>query len=102
MNLSDYEIPVEEKDTTTRREYQDLSSMYDGRYPEGSTISMKGRPDAVGRIDRIEDSKLIVKIFDETYSIPPERFESLFFVHPNNSPENWYSKMKYRIDQNQV
>jgi hypothetical protein len=98
MNLWDYDIIEEEKDNTRKMEYGTFN--YDGKYPEGSVVSMKGRPDAVGRIDRIEEADLVVKIFGETYKIPPEKFESLFFVHSDNSPENWYSKLRYRNNQN--
>ena len=100
MNLWDYDIEEEEKDNTTKMEYKTFNSVYEGKYPADSIVSMKGRPDAIGRIDRVEDPNLIIKIFGETYSIPPEKFESLFFVHTDNSPENWYSKSQYRINQN--
>jgi hypothetical protein len=94
MNLGEYDIVPEEKDTTTRVQYDDFDSVYENKYPAGSAVSMKGRPDAVGRIDRIEDPNLIVKIFGETYSIPPQRFESLFYLHTDRSPENWYSRIR--------
>jgi len=94
MNINDYQMPPQEESAPTTMQYDSFDSAYENRYPSGSQVSMKGRPDVLGRIDRIEDKDLIVKIFDETYKIPPEKFETLFYMHSENSPTNWYSRTK--------
>lgn len=93
MNINDYEIQPPEEDNNTyverRKEDYDLAD----RYPLDSTVSIKGRRDFEGRIDRIEDGHVIVKIFNETYSVPPRAFDSIFFVQPKRKV-SWYEKLK--------
>ena len=68
------------------------------RFHPNTNVSLKGRQDFVGKIDRLEEGKVIVKILGETYSVPPQEFDSLFHMHEPDSPENWYSKLKYEMN----
>lgn len=93
MNIQDYEIipPEEDRNTYVSRVREDFD--LPDRYPAESTVSIKGRRDFTGRIDRLEDGEVIVKIFGETYSLPPRAFDSIFHLHPKQK-KTWYEKLK--------
>jgi len=93
MNLNEYDSNIiEEPETGAAVEYVRPDVGIENRYVPDSVVSIKGRQDIRGKIDRIDGKNVIVKIMGETYSVPPSQFDSLFFVHPHKSPENWYAK----------
>jgi len=93
MNINDFEIEPMEQDRNTYVEYVVEDHDLNSRYPLNSNVSIKGRRDFEGVIDRLEDGKIIVKIFNETYSVPPRDFDSIFFMHPREK-STWYEKLK--------
>jgi len=93
MNIQDYEITPLEEDKQTYVEYVQENFDLDTRYPAQSTVSIKGRRDFEGVVDRLEDGNVVVKMFNETYSVPPSAFDSIFFLHPTKKI-NWYEKLK--------
>lgn len=95
MNINDYDTPLQVQDVQTRVEYVRPDYYLENRYPANTQVSIKGRRDFMGTIDRLEGENVIVKIFDETYSVPPQAFDSIFFVHPREE-SSWYRKSKKR------
>ena len=93
MNINDYQTLPIEQDHQTRVEYVRDDYGLDTRYPANSTVSIKGRRDFEGVIDRIEGNGVVVKMFGETYSIPHQTFDSIFYIHPVEK-RNWYEKLK--------
>jgi hypothetical protein len=93
FNVNDYDFHEFDERSLVEVERKSFDRL--SRYTPDSTVSLKSRPDVVGRIKRIEDDNLVVTIFEETYSIPPENFEQLFFVREENSPENWYTRIAH-------
>lgn len=93
MNINDYVGSPLNSEKQTRVEYVRDDFGLESRYPVQSYVSIKGRRDLMGKIDRFEDGKIIVKIFNEVYSVPPQDFDSIFFMHPKEEL-GWYRKTK--------
>jgi len=93
MNINDYEIQPPEEDRNTYVEYRREDYDFADRYPVDSSVSIKGRRDFEGRIDRLEEGNVVVKIFNQTYSVPPRAFDSIFYIHPQRKT-SWYEKLK--------
>lgn len=94
MNIKDYEIESVEENNKTYVQYNNNFDI-ESRYPAGSVLTVKGRRDLKGYIDRYEDNKAIVKIFGETYSVPFQVLISFFYIKPKEKT-NWYDKLKNR------
>jgi len=89
MNINDYNIvPLEPQ--ITKVEYVRPNYDLESKYISDAAISIKNRRDLKGVISGVEDGKVIVKIFNETYAIPPQDFDFLFFMHEaeNKLPYN--------------
>jgi len=93
VNINDYNMVPIDDSMQTKVEYVSPDFAVDERYPVQSTVSIKGRRDFEGFIDRVEGKYIVVKIFDETYSVPLTDFDSIFFLHPKKK-STWYEKLK--------
>ena len=94
MNIKDYEIIPLEEDKNTYVEYKREDYDFANRYPINSFVSIKGRRDLEGKIDRLEEDNIIVKIFNQTYSVPPQDFDSIFYIHPQTKYNRYKEKLK--------
>ena len=94
MNINDYDINYVEEETYRTVDHERPNMGIEEKYIPNSVLSIKGRQDIRGRIDRIEGEEIVVKIMGETYRLPPDKFDSIFYVHPSKSPENWYAKSR--------
>lgn len=95
MNINDYDINyVEPEERYQTVSYDRPDADFEANYIPNSVISVRGRPDIRGNIDRLEDGEIVVKIMDETYRLPPDKFDLMFYTHPAKSPENWYAKTR--------
>ena len=93
MNIYDYDVEIDAPKDENVMEYKEMDSGLSREgYEIDSQVSLKNRPDFVGRIDRIENSKVVLKMFDETYAIPFNDFDRLFFVQNNKSPQKWHAR----------
>ena len=95
MNINNFKVsPTETPDTTTHVEYKRFDSELMKKFQPGSKFYFKNRQDLIGKINRIEDGKIIIEIMGETYSFPPQDFENFFSLLPDNGPVHWYQKVR--------
>lgn len=92
MNINDYDINYVDQEDYKTMKYNSPDIDLDNKYIPNSVVSIKGRQDIRGKIDRIEENNIIVKIMGETYRFTPTEFDNLFYIHPAKSPQNWYAK----------
>jgi hypothetical protein len=75
-------------------EYTDVSNKDMSQYSQGSMFAFKDRPDMSGSIKRIEDGQIVFNMFEHTYKMPEDEFNSIFFINHAYSPQNWYTRIK--------
>ena len=95
FNINDY--TYQEPDNTVepkKLEYDDVSNQDMSGYSDGSMFSFKDRPDMSGEIKRIEDGQIVFSMFDNTYMMPRDKFDSMFAIRDVHSPQNWYTRIK--------